>query len=126
MCACSAHRRVARDCAPERASFRRDQRLFKAEQQRAAELAVINSIQQGMASKLDFQASSDLVGDKLREVFGTGDIGIAWWDEKANLVHHLYAYEHGVRLTIPPVTPKSGGLTDTMLRTSDPDRQHAG
>ncbi|HXU56253.1 MAG TPA: GAF domain-containing protein, partial [Casimicrobiaceae bacterium] len=97
--------------------FDETQRLFKAEQQRAAELAVINSIQQGMASKLDFQAIVDLVGDKLREVFGTGDIGIAWWDEKANLVHHLYAYEHGVRLTIPPVTPKSGGLTDTMLRT---------
>src|SRR5262249_5458344 len=48
------------------------------------------------------QAIIDLVGDKLREVFATGDIGIAWWDERTNLVHYLYAFEHGVRLDIPP------------------------
>ena len=52
-------------------------------EQRAAELAVINSIQQGMAAELDFQAIVDLVGDKLREVFQTGDIGIRWYDAKA-------------------------------------------
>src|SRR5204862_721219 len=49
--------------------FDETQRLFKAEQQRAAELAVINRIQEGMAAELDFQAIVDLVGDKLREVF---------------------------------------------------------
>ena len=38
-------------------------------EQRANELAIINSIQQGMAAELDFQAIVDLVGDKLREVF---------------------------------------------------------
>src|SRR5262249_16304917 len=48
--------------------FDETQRLFRAEQQRTAELAVINRIQQGMAAKLDFQAIIDLVGDKLREV----------------------------------------------------------
>ncbi len=46
-------------------------RLFEAEQQRVAELAIINSIQQGLAAELDFQAIVDLVGDKLREVFNT-------------------------------------------------------
>ena len=30
-----------------------------------------------MAAELDFQAIVDLVGDKLREVFDTGDIGIS-------------------------------------------------
>ena len=66
-------------------------------EQRAAELAVINSIQQGMAAELDFQAIVDLVGDKLREVFSTGDIGIRWYDDPGqNLVHYLYEYEHGV------------------------------
>src|SRR5207244_657335 len=73
--------------------FDETQRLFKAEQQRAAELAVINSIQEGMASKLDFQAIVDLVGDKLRDVFHTGDIGIRWYDPKANLNHFLYTSE---------------------------------
>ena len=39
--------------------------------ERNAELAVINTIQQGMAGSLDFQAIVDTVGDKLREVFAT-------------------------------------------------------
>ena len=51
--------------------FDETQRLLKETEQRAAELAVINSIQQGMAGELDFQAIVDLVGDKLREVLKT-------------------------------------------------------
>src|SRR5690348_5185965 len=60
-----------------------------------AQLAIINSIQQGLASKLDSRAIVDLVGDKLREVFKTPDLGITWYDEAANRVHFLYTYEHG-------------------------------
>ncbi|MFN8411427.1 MAG: GAF domain-containing protein [Anaerolineales bacterium] len=59
-------------------------RLFEAEQERVAELQIINSIQQGLAAELDFQAIVDLVGDKLREVFNTPDLGINWYDEKTN------------------------------------------
>src|SRR5256885_16016759 len=98
--------------------FDETQRLFKAEQQRAAELAVINSIQQGMAEKLDFQAIVDLVGDKLRDVFHTGDIGIRWYDPKANLNHFLYQYEHGVRDYQPPRPPSAGSLK--LLQTRQP------
>src|SRR5213078_1817643 len=58
--------------------FDETQRLLKETEQRNAELTVINSIQQGMAAKLDFQAIIDLVGDKLREVLHSGDIGIHW------------------------------------------------
>ncbi len=87
--------------------FDETQRLFKAEQQRAAELAVINSIQQGLAAELNFQAIIDLVGDKLREVLNTGEIGIRWYDQQANLIHYLYEYEHGKRLTIPSAPPRN-------------------
>src|SRR5205814_9364292 len=45
--------------------FDETQRLLKETEQRAAELAVINRIQEGMAAELDFQAIVDLVGDKL-------------------------------------------------------------
>ncbi|MBI3739452.1 MAG: GAF domain-containing protein, partial [Chloroflexi bacterium] len=83
-------------------------RAIEETRQRNAELQIINSILQGLASKLDFQAIVDLVGDKLREIFNTGDIGINWYDEKANLAHYLYVYEHGVRLTPPPPnTPRT-------------------
>ena len=49
-------------------------------EQRASELAIINSVQQGLAAQLDFQAIVDLVGDKLREIFGTADMSIALHD----------------------------------------------
>ncbi|HVO88083.1 MAG TPA: GAF domain-containing protein, partial [Casimicrobiaceae bacterium] len=66
------------------------------------QLAVIESIQQGIASKLDFQGIVDLVGDKLRKVFETGDIGIWWWDANTHVAHPLYLMEHGVRLAGAP------------------------
>ena len=99
--------------------FDETQRLFKAEQQRAAELAVINSIQQGIASKLDFQAIIDLVGDKLREVFHTGDMAIRWWDEKESRTQWLYVYEHGKRLQVSPSRLRAGGPTDRALHTRE-------
>src|SRR5204863_6117851 len=49
--------------------FDETQRLLKEKQQRAAELAIINSVQQGLASQLDYQAIVDLVGDKIRDIF---------------------------------------------------------
>ena len=60
--------------------FEETQRLLKETEQRAGELALINSIQQGVAAELDFQAIIDLVGDKLREVLDTDEIGIRWYD----------------------------------------------
>ena len=92
-------------------------------EQRATELAVINSIQQGMAAELDFQAIVDLVGDKLREVFSTGDIGIRWHDRATNLMHYLYDYEHGERLTHPADARRarrawSSDARDTRSRSS--------
>ena len=57
---------------------------------------IINSIQQGLAAELDFQAIVDLVGDKLREVLNhsltSQSIGTM---KKLNLIHYLYVYEHG-------------------------------
>ena len=78
--------------------FDETQRLLKETEQRSSELAVINEIQQGMAKELKFQAIVDLVGDKLRALFRTGDLAIHWRDEATDLVHALYVYEHGVRL----------------------------
>mgnify|MGYP001792480239 CR=1 FL=1 len=72
-------------------------------EQRAAELAVINSIQQGISGSLDFQGIVDLVGDRVRELFDSSDMGIQWLDEPTGQVHFLYAYEHGKRLQLPPM-----------------------
>jgi GAF domain-containing protein/CheY-like chemotaxis protein len=105
--------------------FHETQRLLKETEQRNAELAVINAIQHGMSEKLEFQAIVDLVGDKLREVFATGDIGIRWYDAKANLVHYLYQYEHGVRLHQPPNPAAPGGPFLSMLESRQPIVVHS-
>ena len=45
-------------------------RRLKAEaDQRAAELAIVNSVQQALAAELDMQGICDAVGDKIREIF---------------------------------------------------------
>ncbi len=100
--------------------FDETQRLFKAEQERVAELQIINSIQQGLAAELDFQAIVDLVGDMLSKVLNTGDLGIRWFDEKTNRLHFLYEYEHGERLSIPPQIVKTGDAFEQMAKTRQP------
>ena len=49
--------------------FDETQRLFKQSEQRAAELAIINSVQQALAAELNMQGIYDAVGDKIREIF---------------------------------------------------------
>ncbi len=100
--------------------FDETQRLLKETEQRAAELSVINSIQEGMAAELDFQAIVDLVGDKLRDVFRTGDLGIRWYDPKTHLIHFLYQFEHGVRLRNAPVPPAPDGSWAKLVASRGP------
>ena len=100
--------------------FDETQRLLKETEQRNAELAVINSIQQGISRSLEFQAIVDLVGDTLRAVLHTQDIGIRWIDPKTNTVHPLYVYEHGVRKTLPPRPQRAVGPGATIARTLQP------
>ena len=83
-----------------------------------AELAIINSVQQALASQLDFQEVINLVGDKLREVFNTQDIGIRIYDSKTDLIQYLYEYEHGERLEIESGPPR--GITAEVIRTRQP------
>jgi len=104
--------------------FDETQRLLKETEQRAAELALINSIQEGMAAELDFQAIIDLVGDKLREVFRTSDMGIRWHDPRADLIHFLYEYEHGVRMRHPAMKPVPGGAWERIVATRQPIVSH--
>ena len=95
--------------------FDETQRLLKETEQRNAELAVIASVQQGIAAELDLQAIVDLVGDKLREVFATGDIGIWWWDAATRTAHGLYVFEHGVRYRHPPQPVPSGNPIERVV-----------
>src|SRR5476649_1765775 len=88
--------------------------------QRDTQLAIIHSIQLGLAAKLTFQAIVDLVGDKLREMFNSPDLIIRWFDQKTKLIHFLYLCEHGKRRSIPPSRPIVAGLIQRLLRTRKP------
>ena len=97
--------------------FDETQRLLKETEQRAAEMAVINRIQQGIAGSLDFQGIVELVGDKLREVLKSDDVGIIWFDAQTGLLHTLYAVEHGQRLELPPARPTPAGPWAQMVQS---------
>src|SRR5579859_1350873 len=89
-------------------------------EQRTSELAVINSIQQGMAAQLGFEAIIDMVGDRLREVLGFGDVQIVLWDAPTGTAHVPYAYERGVRIQVPPRRPNPDGPMYKALQAKRP------
>ncbi len=88
--------------------------------QREDELAILNAIQQGLASNLDFQAIVDLVGDNLRTLFDTGELGITWYEEKTDSMYALYAFEHGKRINIPQVPFPLPPVLRTIIKTGQP------
>jgi len=78
-------------------------RLLKETEQRTAELAVINSVQEGLAKELDMQGIYNLVGDRLCELFpSTGALVIRTFDYDSGTENFHYAIERGIRLTIDP------------------------
>ena len=97
--------------------FDETQRLLKETKDRAAELAVINSVQEGLASKLEMQEIYDLVGDKIRDIFHHADVSIVMHDPVTNLLHVAYAFEYGRRWTHEPVPLPEYGFYAHVLRT---------
>ncbi|HTL75698.1 MAG TPA: GAF domain-containing protein [Casimicrobiaceae bacterium] len=94
--------------------FDETQRLLKETEQRNAELAVINSIQQGIAGSLDFHGIAELVGEKLREVLGTQDMSISWYDFEKRTYEMLYVIEHGRRHPAVDGPMRPGGIIDRL------------
>ena len=99
--------------------FDETQRLFKESEQRAAELAIINSVQEGLAAELDFQAIIDLVGDKVAEIFSSKDMDISLYDRASNVLSTVYYLEHGERFPIEP-GPMTTGFMAHVIRTRRP------
>ena len=97
--------------------FDETQRLLKETEQRSAELAIINSVQEGLASKLNMQAIYDLVGETIREIFNAHSLVVATLDleTRKSVVH--YMYEKGQRYYPDPV-PFSR-LAEQLLQTGE-------
>ncbi len=73
-------------------------KLFNETEQRNAELAVINSVQQGLVAEMDLQGIYDLVGDKIRDLFDAQVTGIYSFNLDEKTEHFHYLYEDGERL----------------------------
>ena len=99
--------------------FAEIQRLLKETEQRANELAIINSVQQGLASKLDVQSIYDLVGDKFRDLFDAQVVMISTYDQQTNTIEHRYAIERGERVYSPNPHPP-GGFRSKIIHTRQP------
>ena len=100
--------------------FEETKRLLAEADERAAELAIVNSVQQGLAANLDMQAMYDLVGDEIREIFDAQVVDIGILDYDAGLVRYPYAIERGERFPDAPTPIKGSPLTKELLRTRRP------
>ena len=95
--------------------FDETNRLLKETEQRNAELAVINSVQESLVAQMDMQGIYDLVGDKMREIFNAQVVDIVTYDKKTNLIEDKYSYEKGDRTLLGPRSPK--GFREHVIRT---------
>ncbi|HSM70442.1 MAG TPA: GAF domain-containing protein, partial [Anaerolineales bacterium] len=73
-------------------------RLFEAEQERNAELAIINSVQEGLAKQLDFQGIIDLIGEKVGEIFKADTTAVGMYDAKRDWLFNVYYVDRGERI----------------------------
>jgi GAF domain-containing protein len=76
--------------------------LFSETSQRNAELAVINAVQEGLASEMDINSIYEVIGDQLNKIFKSQVITIYDYDLKTNMVHYPYIFEKGKRLFTNP------------------------
>lgn len=90
-------------------------RLFQAEQQRAAELAAVNTVSAALVSELDLTALIQLVGGQTRSIFNADIAYVALLDEASGMIK--FPYTCGEELT-PMVYGE--GLTSRILQTNQP------
>ena len=88
-------------------------------EQRASELALINSVQEGLSSRLDMQGIYDLVGDKLRDTFNAQVVMISQYDPNLQKIYHHYAIERGQHLHIQGWQPIDSSRGE-IIRTRKP------
>jgi GAF domain-containing protein/CheY-like chemotaxis protein len=100
--------------------FDETKRLLSEADERAAELALINSVQQGLAQNLEMHAMYDLVGDKIQEIFDAQVVDIGIFDTEAGVIHFPYAIERGVRFPAISTPIEVGPISQVILDTGHP------
>jgi len=95
--------------------FQETQTLLAQTEQRASELATVNTLGQALSAKIDLPELIRTVGDKMRETFRADIVYVALLDEAAKLIRFPYA--HGDDFT--PLA-LGEGLTGKIIETGQP------
>jgi serine phosphatase RsbU (regulator of sigma subunit) len=98
--------------------FDETQRLLKETEQQNAELQIINSVQEGLVSRLEMQAIYELVGAKIRDTFNAQVVNIATYDRATQLMHGRYYFEGGEAM--PSITLPSFGFRKHAVENRKP------
>jgi hypothetical protein len=80
--------------------FDETNRLLKETEQRTAELAVINSVQEGLAKEMDMQGIYDLIGDRIQQLFNAQAVIIATLDLDQQKEYFNYVFENNERIRL--------------------------
>ena len=75
--------------------FDETSRLLKETEQGKAELAVINSVQEGLVREIDIQGIYKLVGSRIRDLFNAQVVIIATFDHEKKQEYFNYHIEKG-------------------------------
>ena len=100
--------------------FDETKRLLAETDERAAELTLINSVQEGLAQNLDMQAMYDLVGDRIQEIFDAQVVDIGIFDVEAGVVRYPYTIERGVRFPDIATSPRGGAACQQIAAGNAP------
>ncbi|MDZ4807741.1 MAG: GAF domain-containing protein, partial [Bacteroidota bacterium] len=76
--------------------------LLKETEQHKAELAVINSVQEGLVREMDMKAIYDLVGNRICQLFDTQTVLIRTFDHKTKTEEWQFVIEKGERFYSKP------------------------
>jgi GAF domain-containing protein/CheY-like chemotaxis protein len=98
--------------------FDETKRLLTETDERAAELAIINEVQHGLAERLDMQAMYEVVGAKIQQIFDAQVVDIGIVDPQAGEIHFPYTIERGVRYPDDPMAIQ--GPRKHVLETRQP------
>ena len=98
--------------------FDETKRLLTDTDERAAELAIINDVQQGLAAQIEMQAMYELVGERLRDLFDAQVLDIGIYDRDEGLIHFPFTIERGVRFPDEPIPLI--GIRKHVIETREP------
>jgi len=95
--------------------FNETQRLLKETEDRAAELAAVNTVSTALVGELDLKALIELVGEQTRFLFKADIAYVALLDEANAMINFVYTYGEDL-----VAIPYGEGLTSRVLQTNQP------